>query len=123
VEDEMKKFFAVLWISLGFIFPAEASGLVYSVSGPLDTPKGYVVTVDMSGMDEKDVKVDAGPGRMLTIRAEKNVTEKTSAGGSSNSYGSFSQTLDLPADADPSRLKRDYKDGRLTLTVPRKNAD
>jgi HSP20 family protein len=117
----MKKFFAVLLMGLVFITPALASGLVYSVSGLDDTPKGYVITVDISGMDEKNVKVSVDAGRTLSIRAEKNVTQ-AAAGGSSSSYGSFSQTFSLPADADPSRISRSYDNGRITITVPRKGS-
>lgn len=35
------------------------------------------------------------------------------------SYGSFSRSFALPSDADPDRLEASFKDGVLTIQIPR----
>jgi HSP20 family protein len=36
------------------------------------------------------------------------------------SYGSFERILDLPEDSDADNILSNYKDGILTITIPRK---
>nr|WP_241761507.1 Hsp20/alpha crystallin family protein [Sulfurimonas gotlandica] len=36
------------------------------------------------------------------------------------SFGKFQRSLTLPIDADSSKMKTDYRDGVLTITIPKK---
>ncbi len=76
----------------------------------------YVVRAELAGIDpEKDVEVTVGAG-YLTIRAER--TDKTEGRHRTEfRYGSFSRTLPLPDTADEDKVKADYLDGILTVTV------
>jgi HSP20 family protein len=79
--------------------------------------KAYTVTVELPGLDEKDVKVVV-EGDMLTISGEKKVErtdEKTHY--SERSYGSFTRAFTLPADADRNAVNARFAKGVLTLEI------
>lgn len=92
---------------------------LYSRINMETTPKEYRITMTAPGLDEKDLKVDVGADHTLTIRSEKNLVQKTSSG-TEHSFGSFTQMLTLPPDADAAKLEASYKDGEYTVTLPRK---
>lgn len=79
--------------------------------------KSYGITVELPGLDEKDVKVTV-EGDMLTIAGEKKVEktdEKTHF--SERSYGSFTRSFTLPADADRNAVAARFAKGVLTLEI------
>lgn len=82
----------------------------------------YDISVEVPGMDEKDVAVKVH-GDMLTISGEKK-TERTDDTGATHlterSYGSFARSIRLPDDADAETIKADYAKGVLTISVPKR---
>ena len=81
--------------------------------------KSYTVSVELPGLDEKDVKVLVEDD-MLTISGEKKVErtdDKTQY--SERSYGSFTRAFNLPADADRNAISARFAKGVLTLEIPK----
>jgi HSP20 family protein len=81
----------------------------------------YAVTVELPGVRKEDVQVELENG-MLTIRGEKTSEreeKQEQCRYSERSYGSFSRSFSLPSDADADRLEASFKDGVLSLTIPR----
>ena len=81
----------------------------------------YTLTVEVPGVKKDDVHVDLREG-MLVIHGEKKSEREEKKERSryiERSYGSFSRSFSLPADADPDRLEASFKDGVLTINVPR----
>jgi len=81
--------------------------------------KTYNVSVELPGLDEKDVKVLVEDD-MLTISGEKKVErsdDKTHY--SERSYGSFTRAFTLPADADRNAVSARFAKGVLTLEIPK----
>lgn len=79
--------------------------------------KSYTVTVELPGLDEKDVKVQVEED-VLTISGEKKVEhtdDKTHY--SERSYGSFTRAFTLPADADHNAISAKFAKGVLTLEI------
>ncbi len=79
--------------------------------------KCYSVTLELPGLDEKDVKVQVEDD-VLTISGEKNVEQtddKTHY--SERSYGSFTRAFTLPADADRNSITATFAKGVLTLQI------
>lgn len=79
--------------------------------------KAYSVTVELPGLDEKDVKVQVEDD-VLTITGEKHVeqtNDKTHY--SERSYGSFTRAFTLPADADRNGIGATFAKGVLTLQI------
>jgi HSP20 family protein len=79
--------------------------------------KAYSVTVELPGLDEKDVKVTIEDD-LLSISGEKKVEhtdDKTHF--SERSYGSFTRSFTLPSDADRNAIAAKFAKGVLTLEI------
>lgn len=79
--------------------------------------KHYTVTVELPGLDDKDVKVTVDDD-VLSITGEKKVErtdEKTHY--SERSYGSFTRAFTLPADADRNAITARFAKGVLSLEI------
>jgi len=79
------------------------------------------VTAEMPGLEKEDFKVEV-LGDRLIIRGEKKAErEKREAGYfySERSYGSFSRSLQLPAEVEVEKAKAEYKNGVLKLRLPK----
>lgn len=86
--------------------------------------KQYKVTVELPGVDEKDLQVELD-NDTLRIHGEKKFEQQEGEEGKGyyrmeRSYGSFHRVLALPKDADSSAITAEHKDGVLTITIPRK---
>ena len=84
--------------------------------------KEYTVTVEVPGVSEDDVKIELA-GDTLTIQGEKK-REKTAKDKDyhcvERSYGAFRRVLSLPEDVDQENIEASFKNGVLTVTMPRK---
>ncbi|MGI9498684.1 MAG: Hsp20/alpha crystallin family protein [Geminicoccaceae bacterium] len=85
-----------------------------------ETDKEVKVEAELPGVDEKDIDVTL-TDNMLTIKGEKKQEkeEKKDFHLTERSYGSFSRSMALPFDADPAKIKAAFKDGLLTITLPK----
>jgi HSP20 family protein len=82
-----------------------------------ENDKSYSVSVELPGLDEKDVKVQLDDD-VLTISGEKKAEktdEKTHY--SERSYGSFTRAFTLPDDADRDGISATFSKGVLTLEI------
>jgi HSP20 family protein len=81
----------------------------------------YAITVELPGSKKDDVQVELHEG-VLTIRGEKKSEreeKKEQRRYVERSYGSFSRSFRLPGDADVTRLEASFKDGVLSITIPK----
>jgi HSP20 family protein len=77
------------------------------------------VTAEVPGMSEKDVELLVEDG-VLTLRGEKkSENEDKDRGYSERYYGRFERRIALPAGVDEENAKADFRDGVLTVTLPR----
>jgi HSP20 family protein len=86
----------------------------------LDVKEGdseVTVTAEVPGMTDKDVELFLDKG-MLTIRGEKK-GEKEERGYSERFYGKFERQIPLPSGVDEQRCKADFRDGLLTIHLPK----
>lgn len=87
----------------------------------IEDDKTFHVTVELPGMDEKDVDITLS-GRLLTIRGEKkqeNVEEGKDYYRNERTYGSFRRTLELPGEVDESKIEASFKKGVLRVELPK----
>lgn len=102
--------------------PLTASGFLKPQVDVGASDKEYAITVEVPGVDEKDVKVEIA-NNTLTIRGEKK-QEKEEKNKNyyrvERSYGSFQRVLSLPEDANQEDIKASFKNGVLTIKMPRK---
>lgn len=86
-----------------------------------DDEKQYAISVELPGVKREDVHVELQEGT-ITIRGEKSSEreeKKEQRRYTERSYGSFSRSFRLPADADAERLDASFKNGVLTITIPK----
>jgi HSP20 family protein len=82
----------------------------------------FEVQLAAPGMDKKDFKVEIA-NNILTISAEKKMEkteEKENYTRREFSYDSFSRSFELPTTVNEDGIDAQYKDGLLTLTLPKK---
>ena len=87
-----------------------------------ETDQAYIVTADLPGVDQKDVKVSV-ENQALRIFGERRSESKESKGGLhrvERSWGTFERSFMLPQAADAEHAKAAYKDGVLTITLPKR---
>lgn len=90
----------------------------------IDKGDHYLIKADIPGAEAKSIKVTEKDG-ILKIEAstEKEETRKTDNYVSQERFvGSFVKMMTLPKDADATKLKTDYKNGVLEITIPKKGA-
>jgi len=81
----------------------------------------FVVKAEIPGIDSKDISVSL-ENQMLTIKGEK-THEKEEKDEQyyrmERSYGAFARTVRLPAAVDASKVTAAFKNGVLTVTMPK----
>lgn len=79
------------------------------------------VAAELPGLTEKDVEVSLA-NDMLTISGEKRA-EKEDKGENyyrmERSYGSFQRTIPLPTEVEANKVDATFKNGVLTVTLPK----
>lgn len=84
--------------------------------------KEYAITVELPGVDEKDVELEL-TDETLVIKGEKKQEKEKKEQNyyrMERSYGSFQRVLSLPEDAERDGIVATYRQGILTVTIPRK---
>ena len=82
----------------------------------------YIVTAELPGTKREDVTVELEDD-VLTIRGEKRNErdeKKEKRRFVERSYGTFSRSFTLPANADGERVSASFKDGVLTVTIAKR---
>ena len=86
-----------------------------------ETDKELIVKGEVPGMDKKDININLSDG-LLTITGEKK-HEKKEEGENyhcvERHYGKFSRTMRLPSAVNTEKVDAMYKDGVLTITLPK----
>lgn len=104
------------------LFPRLADGILKPTLDLGASDKEYTITVEVPGVDEKDVKLEI-VNDTLTISGEKKQEKEEKEKNyyrMERSYGSFQRVLSLPEDVDQDGVKATFKKGVLTVTLPRK---
>lgn len=87
-----------------------------------ETDKGITITAELPGVAEADINVSVTEDR-LTISAEKKGETRKDEDNyhlSERHYGSVKRTFTLPESADADKAKASFKDGVLSIDVPKR---
>jgi len=87
-----------------------------------ETENELVVKADIPDVKFEDIDVRLENGT-LTLAGERKFEEKQDEGGwhrVERSYGKFERVFTLPDTVNPDAVKADYKNGTLTITLPKK---
>lgn len=89
-----------------------------------ETDKGYEITAELPGMDEKDLDVNVTED-VLTIEGEKREEREQKKKDyylQERRYGQFRRSLRLPQDADATKINARFDKGVLSVEIPRAGA-
>jgi HSP20 family protein len=87
-----------------------------------ETDDSYLIKADVPGVAKDDLKLSVEDG-VLTVQGERHQEQREENRRYhriERSYGSFSRSFTLPADADAAAVKAVAADGQLTVTVAKK---
>ncbi len=90
-----------------------------------EMPDRYVVTVNAPGADESSINVKLDDQRLsISIKTEQAKAESDDQNGQykyrERFVGEFNRVLTLPGPADAAKMKTEYRNGVLTITIPKK---
>ena len=125
LREEMNELFENWTKDFGFPQMSWAATEVWPRMNVSETDKEVQITAELPGVDQKDIEITLVGGD-LVIKGEKKaeLDEKKDERGRSyhrieRSFGSFQRRLSLPYDVDADKAQASFKDGVLTLTVPK----
>ena len=84
----------------------------------------FVVKAELPGMKKEEINVSLHEGDLIISGERKSETksEGTEVYRSERFFGKFQRSVSLPATVDPGKVKAEYKDGILTVTLPKSEA-
>ena len=85
------------------------------------TDSGYELSVELPGLEEKDIDVEFADGVLKISGEKREESEKKQSGYlmSERRYGSFCRQLTLPTDADPETIGAKFAQGVLKVEMRR----
>lgn len=119
LRDEFDRLFDEAWGSL-----ARGSEFFTGWAPALDLYEdkdSLTATIELPGMKKEDISVSFENG-MLTITGERKREHQQDESGAYRSerfYGRFHRSLTLPKPVNVDKVKAAYKDGVLTITLPK----
>lgn len=106
------------------VVPSANRGVFVPAVDVHESEKEWTLTAEVAGAKPEDVNVEIENG-VLTIRGEKRSEreEKREHGRViERSYGSFRRSFTLPSSVAADRVEAGFKDGVLTITIPKAEA-
>jgi HSP20 family protein len=86
-----------------------------------ETKDAVIVKAEIPGVDQKDIGLSLQEG-VLTIKGEREEEKEEKDKRYhrvERSYGAFARTIRLPATVDSGKVSATFKDGVLTVTLPK----
>ncbi|HEY7038908.1 MAG TPA: Hsp20/alpha crystallin family protein [Methylomirabilota bacterium] len=119
IQSQMNRIFEGF---LGSSATSEAPERVWAPAADMyETKNEVVVTAELPGLTEKDVHVSI-TGDLLTIQGERrgeSELEDASHYRRERWFGKFVRTFSLPVPVETSQIKATYRDGVLTVKLPK----
>ena len=116
---DFDRVFDEFWNSVGFAARAAAYAPRIDFT---ETDTEMRVAAELPGLEEKDIQVSLEDG-VLTIRGERNAEVKNGDAKEvrhvETFHGKYERSLRLPSEVDPDTVKAVYRNGILTVTLPK----
>ncbi|MEO1135366.1 MAG: Hsp20/alpha crystallin family protein [Pseudomonadota bacterium] len=119
LHREMNRLFDDFFTDFGTpsVFAADQSGARAIHIDVKDNGKALKLEAELPGVSEDDIDVELHDN-LLTIRGERK-DEEEKEGVSRRSFASFQRSMSLPFDVDPDAVEAKFRNGVLTLTLPK----
>ena len=116
---DMDRLFDGLWSNGDGAAPREA---VWRPSVDIrETDHEFLIHADLPGIGKEDLEITVVDGRLM-IKGQRHREKESKEGGAhrvERAHGTFTRTFDLPAAVDTEAVAATYKDGVLSVTVPK----
>ena len=123
---------ATFWPETGFFeslfrdsaqsaFPLDREGIRPAVD-ILEKDGNLIMRAELPGIEEKDIELKL-EGQVLTLRGERKFEKEDRRENYcrlERRYGAFSRSFALPDSADRDKIRAEYRNGVLTVTIPQK---
>lgn len=86
-----------------------------------ETDKAVTVTADLPGLEEKDIELSLNEN-VLSLKGEKKAESEEEGKNfyrKERTYGAFYREVELPAEIDAARVEATFKNGVLTVMLPK----
>jgi len=104
-------------------YPGSAGTMGYPVVDIREEKENYALEAELPGFAEKDVDIKVND-RILTIASTKEETKKTEREGvwliRERGVRTFRRSFSMPRDVDLDAIKATFKDGLLTVLLPKR---
>jgi HSP20 family protein len=120
MKKEMDRLFDRFWD--GDVFRAPALGEWSPTVDVAETAEAVVVTAEVPGMDASGIHVSVQDNVILTLTGEKKQEKEEKDERyyhAERSYGAFARAVRLPEAVDSSKATATFKNGLLTVTLPK----
>jgi len=87
----------------------------------IERPESFVIKCDLPGVDKQGLDISIAAG-VLSIKGEKRLqhsSEKAKVYKQETWEGAFQRTIALPAGVDAGKVEATYKDGVLSVLIPK----
>jgi HSP20 family protein len=125
IRREIDRMFDDLWRFPYSQSPNIASSLP-SLTAPavdvVEKPTEFQIVAELPGLEEKNIEVKCADG-VLTVKGEKRDEKEEKDKDyflSERRFGSFQRSFRLPQSVDADKIEAVFKNGLLTLTLPKK---
>lgn len=88
-----------------------------------ETEESVVVKMEIAGMQDEDLEVAVQEDLLLVSGTRSDSSERRAYHQMEIQFGRFSVGIDLPARVEPDHARAEYKDGFLTVQLPKEKAD
>ena len=104
-----------------FNAPMQAPTDVFGRMNVSDKKDAIEITVEMPGMDKKDIEIEV-KDNILTVSGEKKEAQEVKEGDyymQERQFGQFNRSIGLPDNIDVNKISSSLKNGVLTIIVPK----
>lgn len=118
VQTQMNRLFENI---LGQPTPSRMERLWAPAADMYETENDVVISAELPGLNEKDIHLSI-TGDVLTIRGERQWTDDAQDARHHRRerwFGKFERTFSLPMPVEISQVKATYRDGVLTVKLPK----
>jgi HSP20 family protein len=118
LRDELNSLFELPWATFN------RTGQLFSGWSPaLDLYQNndnFVALVELPGMRKEDIEISLHDGSLIIAGERKSSSANGEKAERTERYvGSFRRSISLPAPVDPNKVSATYRDGILTVTMPK----
>ena len=117
LRDDMDRFFNTFFGRP----PEEVEGFWSPTVDIEEDNENFLVKAELPGLKKEDIKISVR-GNILSVSGERKHESETKSKTFhriERSCGRFSRTIALSSDVDSDKVKATYKDGILTITLPK----